>query len=214
MRSLEARYSPETPQSKLDAIVVLGKNIGVGWGPKEIRDSKNSLSDHSIVSVCAAGILYKAGLTDKIIFATGKTAGTDVPSEAEAMKRKLKALFPLIPNSAIILEERSKDTASNAKEVKKIIDRNGLREIGLVTVGFHLERATILFGREGIKVSTLVASEVALEAASPQAAEKYLNSNSALIAKEERKEKIARLLQSVPGGSLLLRSVVLLTRKS
>ena len=69
-----------------DALVVLGKNIGIGWTREKIRKTPNSLSDRSILSVYAAGFLYKTGNFNRIIFSGGKTAGEDFPSEAAAMK--------------------------------------------------------------------------------------------------------------------------------
>ncbi|HZQ29845.1 MAG TPA: hypothetical protein VFA93_02085 [Patescibacteria group bacterium] len=104
MREFEGRTSegvelPFLPEleSKLDAIVVLGKNIGVDWTKDTIRKQRFHLSPHARISVDAAGLLYKAGFAERIIFSTGKTADSDIPSEAALMKLHLQRIFKTIP---------------------------------------------------------------------------------------------------------------------
>lgn len=102
-----------------DALIVLGKNIGVGWNREKIRKTPHFLSDRSELSVFATGFLFDTGNFKQIIFSGGKTAGADYPSEAKAMKDFLLKEFPEIPEEKIILEENSFDTIENAIEVKK-----------------------------------------------------------------------------------------------
>lgn len=65
-----------------EILVVLGKNIGVGQ-------------------------LYQKGM--KIIFSTGKTAGGDLPSEAESMKRYFQIHFDTYGFFFIKLQNRQED---------------------------------------------------------------------------------------------------------
>lgn len=176
----------EALRGKLDAIVVLGENLRIGWGPHEIESTRKHLSPYSRISVLAAGLLYKAGVTDTIIFSTGQNQGYHLPSEAQAMKNHLLRIFKDIPEDAVILEEESADTLSNAKEVKKIADKYGFREVGLLAPGFHLERSNILFRWFNL-MTTLIAHEDVLRSKKRRFVEKYVNSQD--YQKEAEREK-------------------------
>lgn len=206
----------EEKVERLDAIIVLGKNIGEEWDAKKIRERKYQLSPHSRLSVLAAGLLYKAGYTDRLIFSTGYTAGKGLTesgqptlSEAQAMKNRLLRIFPDIPEDAIELEQESLDTLGNAQKVKEILKKHNYTNVGLLTVGFHIPRAKMLFGKEGIEAKTF-ASENVLKDRRSRFLENYLESE--LVQKEIKKEKTAKLIQSMPLGPQLLRMVVKLTR--
>jgi len=207
----EQLRSPEIPQ-ELDALIVLGHNIGIGWAPNDIKNQRFHLSHHSRINVLATGILFKAGVSDKIIFSSGKTAGKDAPSEAEAMKRHLLRIFPSIPEHAITLEENSLNTYTNAQEVKKIMDQEGLKEVGLVSVGSHLKRAAYLFKQAGISldIHNILAAEEILRERRPRYVEGYLKSDS--VSKEGAKEKKVLLVQRFPLGSQLLNFITRFTR--
>jgi uncharacterized SAM-binding protein YcdF (DUF218 family) len=102
-----------------------------------------------------------------IIFSGGFTAGKDMPSEGQAM---FDYYYPRAPENGplVILEEKSVDTSTNAKEVSKklesMIRRGDLglsqnSSIGQVTTGFHLERALNYFDSYGVSISWRGASE-------------------------------------------------------
>ena len=206
MRIPERPRPSEIPQRKLDALIVLGKNIGVGWSPEKIRRTKGFLSGHSRLNVLAAGDLYNQGLTQRIIFSTGQTSGS--PSEAQAMKDFLKEKFPQIPDSAVILEENSIDTAGNAEEVAKLVAEYEFSSVGLLTVGFHLPNARRLFQRFGVKVekSESFSAEQIVKgrARQPEFFVKAYSSSS-LVKREKRKELIRSLLLFTidPKGQLI-----------
>lgn len=132
----------------LKILVVLGKN----WENHTQSDERAvTLSIDSQISALAAGWKFVKEKFDYLIFSTGKTAGEDWPSEAQAMKDFLLKNLPkekyFLPEEKIILEEISFDTAGNAEEVGKIfVDRDwSNQEITLMTVGYHLPRARKLF---------------------------------------------------------------------
>jgi len=177
---------PESPFEKVDAIVVLGKNLGIGWGEKEIREQRFHLSPHSRINVLAAGVLYKEGYTNKIIFSTGRTAGTDL-SEAELMKRHLMRIFPSIPEADILLEEISWDTNTNGKMLKKKLKEWGLNRAALLTTSFHLERAEYLLRRAGVNLDDLFASDEVLGESRSKFVEAYQDSEI-YVREEEREE--------------------------
>lgn len=155
-----------------DALVVLGKNIGVGWNREKIRKTPHFLSDRSELSVYAAGFLFKTGNFNKIIFSGGKTAGIDFPSEALSMKVFLLKEFPEIPESKIILEENSFDTKENAAETNKILKDLELNQIIVLTTNEFARRAKMVFGKAGIKTEILKANDE-LKKLSPQTYEKF-----------------------------------------
>jgi len=111
------QLSTETSSPKI--LVVLGKNIGVNSTRSDIQNDNFHLSTDSRLNVLAAGELCKPGM--KIIFSTGKTAGNDFPSEAEAMRKYFRIHFPDFPEKNLVLGPNSKDTAGNAQEVAKIL---------------------------------------------------------------------------------------------
>ncbi len=87
--------------------------------------------------------IWKKYECDYIIFSGGHTGGDK--SEAEAMKSI--ALDLKVPEDAIILEDKSKNTVENALYVKKIIERMEPDIIYVVTSPYHLPRTKIVFER-------------------------------------------------------------------
>lgn len=146
------------------AIVVLGKNMGIGSSPRDIRRNDLHLSQESIFNVLATGAIYR-GYKERdeavdIIFSTGKTAGRKFDSEAAAMAKYFRSEFPdIYEGVTIILEEKSKDTGGNARKIRKLVKRNKYEEVILITVGYHLENAETLFERNGIPIIGGIASE-------------------------------------------------------
>jgi len=225
MNKLEqGSQSPEVVQQKLDVLIVLGHNMGAGWKGEKIRHHPDHLSGHSKLSALAAGILYQRGCMHKILFSTGHTAGIETPSEAEAMAVFFRKRFPEISESAILLEDKSIDTAGNAEESMKIIDNNNFIKIGLMSTGDHVKNAIVLFQRYGLNGDTLVFSSEKVIAENmwldptknPKSSLEFLRAyrNSAQI-KGDRKKEIIRsiLLHTIDSKGMLLRQVSKRTRK-
>lgn len=180
-----------------DAVVVLGKNLGVGWSKDKIRKQREHLAPHGRVNTDAGGIFYKEGKTKKIIFSTGTTV-PELPSEAKLMKDHLQRIWPQIPNNDVILEEVSKQTKGNASEVAKLLEKEGINpaNVGLITMGFHMNRAQKLFREQGLNLDPLPSEDIL--------GEKF----TSFIDKYKRKpiyfgEQFAefgyRIIQSIPG---------------
>ena len=133
------------------------------------------------------------------------------------MKDFLKEKFPEIPDSAVILEEKSIDTAGNAEEVSKLIKRYGFSNIGLLTVGFHLPNARRLFDRYGIKVDkddNFIAEQVVK--ARTRKPELFVESyHRSPLVKQERRRELVRtiLLYTIDRRGRLLREVTKRQRK-
>src|ERR1035437_196996 len=125
-------------------IVVLGKGIEVQ------KDGNVKPRIETAINVLAAYVLYKNNDGAKIIFSGGFTKGKNKDSEAKAMFNCLKNYDPKFKNEDIILEEISIDTAGNAYEVGKIIDKDS--EVVLLTTSYHLVRSKKIFKNYLIKV--------------------------------------------------------------
>lgn len=143
-----------------DCVIVLGKNWEE-YPDNNFSDDKKpiELSVESKITSLAAGEMYSTGLVKKILFSTGHTAGPNFPSEAEEMKKFMKDKFPEIPEKDIILEEKSFDTPSNAREVKKILKKHNFKKLALLTTKAHMLRADKLFKHFGIKVDDFYSEE-------------------------------------------------------
>ena len=129
-----------------DAIVLLG------GGTKPIRGDMiyPDLSD-SADRIWHAARLYHAGKAPLIIASSGNVSGNlKRPSRARAMRMLLDALG--VPDDAIVIEERSRNTRQNAVFTEKIAAGRGIRRVLLVTSYWHLRRAEAVFRRVGLEV--------------------------------------------------------------
>jgi len=88
--------------------------------------------------------LYKAGWAPKLIF-SGAAADKTGPSNAEVMQKQ--ALSDGVPQSSIIIEDLSTNTAENAQNTATVVQKMGLKRVILVTSAYHQRRASIEFGR-------------------------------------------------------------------
>jgi uncharacterized SAM-binding protein YcdF (DUF218 family) len=143
-------------------------NVLHDWNNRPIIKYKSRiyLSLESKMIALAAGELYAQGKAGKIIFSTGETAGKDplgnpYPTEANEMKKFMRIYYPehIIPEKAIIVENKSFDTAGNAEEVGKILKEKHIESVALLSVGFHLFRAKRLFSNYGVGVDHTFGSE-------------------------------------------------------
>lgn len=192
-------------------LVVLGKNIGIGSSPRAIKKDNFHLSHETRINVLACGMLYQPGMD--IICSSGETSGP--PSEARAMKNYLLLHFPQIPRSHIILEEHknSIDTAGNAEEVAKIVKARGYKHVGLVTVGYHLNNAAILFERYGVPIGQKFIAEHVVQKRSVRH-KQYITrwEKTGRIQQEKRKEALRKLLLRIDRKGKFLRLLTQRTR--
>jgi len=206
----EEELSRETLPEKVEAVIVLGKNWRA-YPPKNASEEwQLHLSIESKMSALAAGEMFKEGLTDKIIFSGGRTAGKDRSSEAKAMWDYLKKKYPDIPDKIIALEEESLDTAGNAEEVLKILQQYNIQDVALMTAGFHLPRAKKLFKEFGIETQGVPSEELLKKRSKhyERFVEKYLESGQ--VKTKGIKEMILRTLLFIDAKGKLPR---LLTKK-
>jgi uncharacterized SAM-binding protein YcdF (DUF218 family) len=144
IRSLEGQYLPtELPQA--EAIVVLG---GATRSPESPRPwvEVSEAGDR----VLYAAKLYREGKAPIVVLSGGRIRwrggeGSEAADMAELME-------PMgVPRSAILEEPDSFNTYENARNVKVILDREGIDRVLLVTSAFHMPRSMAIFRKQGIE---------------------------------------------------------------
>ena len=74
-------------------------------------------------------------------------------SEPEAAIMRRIALAEGVPEAALLIEARSRDTLGNARESARMLRAQGLRSVVLVSDRTHLLRATVLFRLAGVEIA-------------------------------------------------------------
>lgn len=163
----------ESERRQYGAVIALGKNWRLD-GEKNViatrrgSESRIYLSIESKLTALAAAHMYVSGETGLIIFSTGATAGKDpltgkpFPTEADMMRSFVRRFYSedQIPDSAMLVENNSFDTAGNAEEIKKkFIEPMNIQDAAVLTVGFHLPRSMRLFRSYGMDIREGLSSE-------------------------------------------------------
>ena len=130
--TLERQYPPQVMSSipKADAIVLLGGGLGVvrqGFPYTECY----AASDRAVM----AFRLWKAGKAP-VIIPTGESA--------QDSEKPLLETFG-VPASAILCEEKARDTAENADLTMQILAERKCKKVLVVTSSWHLPRTMMLF---------------------------------------------------------------------
>ena len=155
---LAQKISQETlqPPFMCEVVVVLGGNIvksGAGFiTTPYIKGTKKSFGAQG--RVITAALLYHLGVSDCLLLSTGKTDPQDkeAPSEASVMQAEL--LVYGVPETCMYLEEHSKTTEENARELAKLFTTEQFQEkrtIGVITSSWHIRRTDAFLAREGFK---------------------------------------------------------------
>ncbi len=167
---LEERYPvvEEAALPRADAIVVLGGGSHYGW----LRRSNVSAEDLESSRLAAGARAWLAGRAPRIILSGG---GDGASSEARTMARAISRLG--VPSSALMLEERSRNTRDNARYTAALAQRHRVRSVLLVTSSLHMPRAIAEFRAAGIDA---VAVSVPERATRSNWRERWLPSHSAL----------------------------------
>lgn len=90
--------------------------------------------------------LYRSGRARHLLM-SGRGLRSS-PSEASLMRQA--ALAAGIPESAVLIEDRSLNTLDNARFSKPIIEERGWTRVLVVSDGYHLRRALYTFRRFGV----------------------------------------------------------------
>jgi uncharacterized SAM-binding protein YcdF (DUF218 family) len=130
------------------AIVVLGA--------KTLKDGRASRAIERRVQVAVA--LYRAGVAPVLLLSGG---GARAVPEAEVMRDL--ALAASIPDSALLVEPRSRNTLENATETARLLAARGTVPVVLVTDRYHALRARVLFRLVGLSVRAVHAPPASLQ---------------------------------------------------
>lgn len=145
--SLEGRFA-DRPVAELptaQAAVVLGGGIESarpGW----VYPNLGPAADR----IWQAARLYRAGNVPRLILSGGSQDWLgERPTEAQAMRGLLTDLG--VPESALVLEERSRNTRENALYSAERLRSLGIGQVLLVTSALHMPRALAAFRAVGIE---------------------------------------------------------------
>jgi uncharacterized SAM-binding protein YcdF (DUF218 family) len=129
----------------VDAIVVLGGGIQGGRKGWRIGPHLGNGADRAWFGAQ----LYHAGRAPILIVSGGNGgwSSADEP-ESEAMEIFEKDLG--VPNSAVLIEDQSRNTPENAQYTKQLMVEHHFGKILLVTSAVHMPRALALFRAQGI----------------------------------------------------------------
>ncbi|HEV8439316.1 MAG TPA: YdcF family protein [Methylomirabilota bacterium] len=108
--------------------------------------------------------LWRRGLAPSLILSGGRPT-PHRPSCAPRMKALAEALG--VPASRIMVEDRSRRTIENAREVTKLVRAAGAAAVLLVTSPLHMRRAKLCFEKRGLNVSCAPAAGLPAAGATP-----------------------------------------------
>ncbi|GAA5075218.1 YdcF family protein [Lysobacter panacisoli] len=146
---LEQRYrvveERELPQA--DAIVVLGGGSSYRW----INRPNVSADDLESSRLAAGARAWLAGRAPVVILSGGgDNGGERDASEARRMAHAIGRLG--VPESALLLEDQSRNTRDNARYTAALADEHGFHRVLLVTSSLHMPRAVLQFSNENVDV--------------------------------------------------------------
>jgi uncharacterized SAM-binding protein YcdF (DUF218 family) len=145
--SLESWYPPfqATAATRFDAIVVLAGGVYAQGTLRPVPE----LSGPSLARTACGAEAWSQGLAPRLVVSGGDARVFQTgPLEAHEMKRWARRLG--VPDSAILVEDRSRTTYENASRTKELL---GAGRILLVTDAYHLPRAVALFQKQGFSVT-------------------------------------------------------------
>ena len=130
-------YGLQDQARPADVIVILGSRVYPGGrpGPSLARRAEHAVS------------LYNRGLAPAIICSGGQ-AGPETSTEAAAACSLAADLG--VPRSALLLEDQARSTEENADNTAAIMAAHGWHTVLVVSDGYHLYRADLLFRRAGL----------------------------------------------------------------
>ncbi|MEZ4520008.1 MAG: YdcF family protein [Chloroflexota bacterium] len=149
VHSLEYQYIPDSPPPDAEAIVVLGGGSRSGDPPRPIIEI-NEAGDRLLYGA----YLYREGKADHVLL-TGGSIEWLTPDEIETEAMDMGGLMEFlgVPEDALWLEMRSRNTYENALYSREMLDEAGVDRILLVTSAMHMPRSVALFEQQGLDVT-------------------------------------------------------------
>lgn len=141
-------FQPAEALPAADAIVLLGS----GSRPNPAAPSHPDMNE-AVDRIWHAARLYRGGKAPLIIVSSGYRWGRLRPSElAPADAARVLLLSLGVPDSAIVVEKRSRTTRQNALYTAELVAEQGIRKVLLTTSAWHMPRAEAAFRQVGLAV--------------------------------------------------------------
>lgn len=199
IHGLESEYPPmkveDTPNA--DVILVLGGGLELPLPPR-LYPGLNSNSDRLLRALR----LYRAGKASHILLSGGNVFPQPGLKSESYYSRELLALWG-VPESAVVLETRSRNTLQNAAYSAPILERRHWTKVLLVTSAAHMPRAVTAFHDAGVNVIPVPVDYMAVKSAAPQALGWVPNAGALSGTTYALHEYLGRLWYGLKGNSVL-----------
>jgi uncharacterized SAM-binding protein YcdF (DUF218 family) len=138
---LARQFAPRsnTSLSRFDTIIVLGTPA----------DRDGNPTPRGLARATEGAREYERGVAPHIIFSGGSTSHGFV--EAQVLARAAEAQG--VPESAVFVEPRARDTIQNVCYSERIMNEHGWHSAEVVSNGWHLERAALILGHTPLEWS-------------------------------------------------------------
>lgn len=124
-------------------------------------------SDYQQLRLEGAAVAYSKNLAPRIILLDGaKNPIEDGLTSKRYLQESLKRLVggnAFLPDEAIIVENRSINTATNMSELRKIVAAQNIKTVLIVTNEYHERRATLFACEYGVPASSAAAEDLIIE---------------------------------------------------
>ena len=141
----------ETPAQTLEKGKIYDCAIVLGGAASYDSFSSSLQLNQSAERLTESVILYKKGIVKKLLI-TGGSASILPPYIKEGIYVRRFWLDMGVPDSAIIVESESRNTAENAKFTREILEKKGkFQKLLLITSALHMPRSKMIFEKAGIK---------------------------------------------------------------
>ena len=165
IRGLESQYPPikveDTPNA--DVILVLGGGLELPLPPR-LYPGLNSNSDRLLRALR----LYRAGKASHLLLSGGNVF-PQPGLRSEAYYARAVLVLWGVPESAVVLETKSRNTLQNAAYSAPILERRHWNKVLLVTSASHMPRAVMAFHDAGVNVIPVPVDYMAVKSAAPEA---------------------------------------------
>ena len=184
---LEADYPPVAAGDlpKRGAIVLLGGGLGTSADPEAPGDLRGSAD-----RIWHAARAWHAGRAPLILVSGGNVFPNGRRTEADGTREFLEDLG--VPRTAILLEDRSRNTWQNAELTRERLAEAGIPDVLLVTSAYHMRRAMLSFAAAGVDAWP-APTDHAVPTAAPLLLRLLPNSDALATSADALKEHLGRL---------------------
>ncbi|GAP11004.1 uncharacterized conserved protein [Bellilinea caldifistulae] len=145
--TLERKIHPPAELPPADVILVLGGGTESSDAPRSGVEV-NGAGDRVIHAVR----LYRQGIAPYILLSGGNIEWLSARTTTPALEMRELMLFMGVPDSVLILQDQSQNTAEDVFYSTQILRERGFDKVILVTSAQHMPRAVYLFREQGIDV--------------------------------------------------------------